>query len=42
MDDHVLMAALAGLLHDVGKFTGRAAVGTSVDFTRDEQKAVGY
>jgi CRISPR-associated protein Csm1 len=42
MDDHVLMAALAGLLHDVGKFTGRAAVGTSVEFTRDEQKAVGY
>lgn len=39
---HVWQAALAGLLHDVGKFTGRARVGANVEFVRDEKREVGY
>ncbi len=38
MDDKVLNAALAGLLHDVGKFTGRAAVGEGVERTQAQVK----
>jgi len=40
--NNVYLAALGGLLHDVGKFTGRAAVGRGVSFTPDEQKGIGY
>ena len=42
INDQVYLAALAGLLHDVGKFTGRANAGTTVTFTLDEQKGIGY
>lgn len=41
INPQVYLAALAGLLHDVGKLTGRAGVGTDVD-DRREQKEVGY
>ncbi len=39
--ESVYLAALAGLLHDVGKFTGRAGIGSKIDDKR-EQKEVGY
>jgi CRISPR-associated protein Csm1 len=39
--EQVWLAALAGLLHDIGKFTGRAGVGTAIDDKR-EQKEIGY
>lgn len=39
--EDVYLAALAGLLHDVGKFTGRAGVGAKVD-DQDVQKEASY
>ena len=35
MDDKVLMAALAGLLHDVGKFAQRAGIGLTETWDDD-------
>jgi CRISPR-associated protein Csm1 len=35
MDDHVLNAALAGLLHDIGKFAQRADIGLSEEWDQE-------
>lgn len=42
LTQRVWQAALAGLLHDVGKFSQRAGVGTNVEFKGGEKREIGY
>ena len=42
MDEKVLMAALAGLLHDVGKFAQRAGESPRAGFSKDDTGSHGY
>ena len=42
MEDKILKAALAGLLHDIGKFTQRAGVGLDETWDKDAVRDYGY